>query len=164
VSCESLQQPQPFCVCFYDQLITVELEKGDTGGLGFTLAGGADTMGGCFVRDIIGDPAKADGRLQKGDQILQVSHYRPKGMTGGTFFWEDLIYYFYVLICNQYFFFVCVPLSFNTFGSFFFFHLPLSHSEFLKFFQWHGLNASHQKSHAYLLYLKEFLKADKCLE
>ncbi|XP_031567263.1 tyrosine-protein phosphatase non-receptor type 13-like isoform X2 [Actinia tenebrosa] len=54
-----------------EQLITVELEKG-SGGLGFTLAGGADTMGGCFVRDVIGDPAKADGRLQKGDQILQV--------------------------------------------------------------------------------------------
>ncbi|XP_020916558.2 tyrosine-protein phosphatase non-receptor type 13 isoform X2 [Exaiptasia diaphana] len=55
-----------------EELLTVELEKQDSGGLGFTLAGGADTMGGCFVRDIIGDPAKADGRLQKGDQILQV--------------------------------------------------------------------------------------------
>ena len=43
-----------------------------SGGLGFTLAGGADTTGGCFVRDVIGDPAKADGRLQKGDQIIKV--------------------------------------------------------------------------------------------
>ena len=44
-----------------------------SGGLGFTLAGGADTTGGCFVRDVIGDPAKADGRLQKGDQIIKVN-------------------------------------------------------------------------------------------
>lgn len=41
-------------------------------GLGFTLSGGADTVGGCFVRDIVGGPAKEDGRLQAGDQILAV--------------------------------------------------------------------------------------------
>ena len=43
-----------------------------SGGLGFTLSGGADTVGGCFVRDIVGGPAKEDGRLQAGDQILAV--------------------------------------------------------------------------------------------
>lgn len=43
-----------------------------SGGLGFTLSGGANTVGGCFVRDIIGGPAKEDGRLQQGDQILMV--------------------------------------------------------------------------------------------
>ena len=46
-----------------------------SGGLGFTLAGGADTVGGCFVRDIVGGPAKEDGRLQSGDQILVVKGY-----------------------------------------------------------------------------------------
>jgi len=43
-----------------------------SGGLGFTLSGGANTVGGCFVRDIVGGPAKEDGRLQQGDQILMV--------------------------------------------------------------------------------------------
>ena len=42
------------------------------GGLGFTLSGGADTVGGCFVRDIVSGPARDDGRLQPGDQILAV--------------------------------------------------------------------------------------------
>ena len=44
-----------------------------SGGLGFTLSGGANTVGGCFVRDIVGGPAKEDGRLRQGDQILMVS-------------------------------------------------------------------------------------------
>lgn len=43
-----------------------------SGGLGFTLLGGADTIGGCFVREIVDGPAKDDGRLQSGDQILAV--------------------------------------------------------------------------------------------
>ena len=43
-----------------------------SGGLGFTLSGGANTVGGCFVRDIVSGPAKEDGRLQQGDQILMV--------------------------------------------------------------------------------------------
>lgn len=46
-----------------------------SGGLGFTLSGGADTVGGCFVRDIVGGPAKEDGRLRQGDQILMVSKH-----------------------------------------------------------------------------------------
>ena len=54
------------------QILHIDLMKG-AGGLGFTLSGGADTVGGCFVRDIVGGPAKEDGRLQPGDQILAVS-------------------------------------------------------------------------------------------
>lgn len=43
-----------------------------SGGLGFTLLGGADTVGGCFVKDIVDGPAKEGGLLQPGDQILAV--------------------------------------------------------------------------------------------
>ena len=54
------------------QVLDVVLHKGSSG-LGFTLAGGADTVGGCFVREIIGDPARSDGRLRPKDQIVLVS-------------------------------------------------------------------------------------------
>ena len=54
-------------------MFEVVLHKGDKG-LGFTLAGGANTSGGCLVRDIISDPAMSDGRLAQGDQILQVTN------------------------------------------------------------------------------------------
>ena len=57
------------------QILHIELVKA-SGGLGFTLSGGADTVGGCFVRDIVGGPAKEDGRLQPGDQILAVRKHR----------------------------------------------------------------------------------------
>ena len=61
-----------FCVSIiHPQILQIELVKG-SGGLGFTLSGGANTVGGCFVRDIVGGPAKEDGRLQQGDQILMV--------------------------------------------------------------------------------------------
>lgn len=42
------------------------------GGLGFTVAGGVNT-GGCYIKDIITDPALSDGRLMKGDKIISVS-------------------------------------------------------------------------------------------
>ncbi|XP_022779941.1 tyrosine-protein phosphatase non-receptor type 13-like isoform X3 [Stylophora pistillata] len=54
-----------------EEVLHIDLVKG-SGGLGFTLSGGADTVGGCFVRDIVGGPAKEDGRLHQGDQILRV--------------------------------------------------------------------------------------------
>lgn len=61
-----------FCfLIIQPQILHIELVKG-SGGLGFTLSGGANTVGGCFVRDIVGGPAKEDGRLQQGDQILMV--------------------------------------------------------------------------------------------
>ena len=53
------------------EYIEAELSKGRNG-LGFTLAGGKSTTGGCYVRDIVDDPAKSDGRLQRGDLILSV--------------------------------------------------------------------------------------------
>ena len=49
----------------------VVLHRGPNG-LGFTLTGGADTVGGCFVREIIGDPARSDGRLRPKDEIVMV--------------------------------------------------------------------------------------------
>jgi hypothetical protein len=55
-----------------EEVLDIILHKGSSG-LGFTLAGGADTVGGCFVREIIGDPARADGRLRPKDQIVMVS-------------------------------------------------------------------------------------------
>ena len=59
---------------FYPQTdFTVELMKPEGGGLGFTVAGGASTTGGCFVKAIVQDPALSDGRLKPGDQLLQVT-------------------------------------------------------------------------------------------
>lgn len=60
-----------FCLCFVFQILHIELMRG-SGGLGFTLLGGADTVGGCFVKEIVDGPAKESGRLQSGDQILAV--------------------------------------------------------------------------------------------
>ncbi|XP_028396908.1 tyrosine-protein phosphatase non-receptor type 13-like [Dendronephthya gigantea] len=55
-----------------EEVLDVVLHKGSSG-LGFSLAGGADTVGGCFVREIIGDPARSDGRLKPKDQIVMVN-------------------------------------------------------------------------------------------
>ncbi len=49
----------------------MSLTKPVRGGLGFTVAGGANS-GGCYVKDIIQDPAKSDGRLKKGDNLVNV--------------------------------------------------------------------------------------------
>ncbi|XP_065071560.1 tyrosine-protein phosphatase non-receptor type 13-like isoform X2 [Rhopilema esculentum] len=49
----------------------VTLTKG-VSGLGFTLAGGKSTTGGCYIREIVSDPAKSCGKLQSGDQIVLV--------------------------------------------------------------------------------------------
>ncbi|XP_020604777.1 tyrosine-protein phosphatase non-receptor type 13-like [Orbicella faveolata] len=62
---------EPASMTPQEEILHIELVKG-SGGLGFTLSGGANTVGGCFVRDIVGGPAKEDGRLQQGDQILMV--------------------------------------------------------------------------------------------
>ena len=45
--------------------------KPQRGGLGFTVAGGANT-GGCYIKDILQEPAVSDDRLKKGDKILEV--------------------------------------------------------------------------------------------
>ncbi|XP_035670217.1 tyrosine-protein phosphatase non-receptor type 13-like [Branchiostoma floridae] len=52
--------------------IEVTLTKSSAGGLGFTVAGGAET-GGCYVKGVVQDPAKSDGRLRPGDRLMKVN-------------------------------------------------------------------------------------------
>ena len=59
-----------FCVLF--QEFEVTLTKGVTGGLGFTVAGGVDTTGGCFIKNVVADPAKSDGRVLPNDHLIKV--------------------------------------------------------------------------------------------
>ncbi|XP_070545261.1 tyrosine-protein phosphatase non-receptor type 13-like isoform X2 [Ptychodera flava] len=54
------------------EIIEVTLIKGERGGLGFTVAGGIES-GGCYIKGIVQDPAKSDGRLRKGDRLLKVN-------------------------------------------------------------------------------------------
>ncbi|KAM9330525.1 tyrosine-protein phosphatase non-receptor type 13 [Gastrophryne carolinensis] len=50
----------------------VTLTKSEKGSLGFTVTKANDCVG-CFVHDIIQDPAKSDGRLQPGDRLIKVN-------------------------------------------------------------------------------------------
>jgi len=52
-------------------VIFVTLEKDDFGSLGFSVAGAA-SLGGCYIKKIIKDPALSDGRLCPGDRLLEV--------------------------------------------------------------------------------------------
>ena len=45
--------------------------KDEKKGLGFSVYGGV-SKGGCYIRDIVSDPALTDGRLKTGDRLLQV--------------------------------------------------------------------------------------------
>ncbi|XP_063969005.1 tyrosine-protein phosphatase non-receptor type 13-like isoform X2 [Lytechinus pictus] len=58
----------------------VHLVKPQRGGLGFTVAGGANT-GGCYIKDILQEPAISDTRLRRGDKILEVNGRSMKGMS-----------------------------------------------------------------------------------
>ena len=69
-----------------------------SGGLGFTLSGGANTVGGCFVRDIVGGPAKEDGRLQQGDQILMVRKQFKKELQNNKI--NNVTIFFSMLLSN----------------------------------------------------------------
>ncbi|WAQ95216.1 PTN13-like protein [Mya arenaria] len=51
----------------------VRLRKPGTGELGFNVAGGANTTGGCYVKSILRDPALSDGRLKAGDKLIMVN-------------------------------------------------------------------------------------------
>lgn len=48
----------------------VSLVKSEKGSLGFTLTKGNDQ--GCYIHDIVQDPAKGDGRLRRGDRMIMV--------------------------------------------------------------------------------------------
>ncbi|KAM4708637.1 tyrosine-protein phosphatase non-receptor type 13 isoform 2-T2 [Discoglossus pictus] len=50
----------------------VTLTKSEKGSLGFTVTKANDCIG-CYVHDIIQDPAKSDGRLQTGDRLIKVN-------------------------------------------------------------------------------------------
>ncbi|XP_053559355.1 tyrosine-protein phosphatase non-receptor type 13 isoform X2 [Bombina bombina] len=51
----------------------VTLTKSEKGSLGFTVTKANDCVG-CYVHDIIQDPAKSDGRLQPGDRLIKVNN------------------------------------------------------------------------------------------
>ncbi|XP_044159764.1 tyrosine-protein phosphatase non-receptor type 13 isoform X7 [Bufo gargarizans] len=50
----------------------VTLTKSEKGSLGFTVTKASDCIG-CYIHDIIQDPAKSDGRLQPGDRLIKVN-------------------------------------------------------------------------------------------
>ncbi|XP_067950888.1 tyrosine-protein phosphatase non-receptor type 13-like [Watersipora subatra] len=54
------------------RVVSVTLEKDSFGGLGFSVAGAA-TLGGCYIKKIIKDPALSDGTLKAGDRLLEVN-------------------------------------------------------------------------------------------
>lgn len=47
------------------------MTKSEKGSLGFTVTKGHDSIG-CYIRDIVQDPAKSDGRLRPGDRLIKV--------------------------------------------------------------------------------------------
>lgn len=49
----------------------MKLLKDEKTGLGFSVYGGV-SKGGCYIRDVVADPALSDGRLQTGDRLLKV--------------------------------------------------------------------------------------------
>nr|XP_060635261.1 tyrosine-protein phosphatase non-receptor type 13 isoform X5 [Anolis sagrei ordinatus] len=50
----------------------VILTKSEKGSLGFTVTKGSDSIG-CFIHDVLQDPAKSDGRLRPGDRLIKVN-------------------------------------------------------------------------------------------
>ncbi|XP_067846546.1 tyrosine-protein phosphatase non-receptor type 13 isoform X2 [Heptranchias perlo] len=50
----------------------VTLKKSEKGSLGFTVTKGDENIG-CYIHDIIQDPAKSDGRLRPGDRLIMVN-------------------------------------------------------------------------------------------
>uniref|UniRef100_A0A8C5BXC5 Protein tyrosine phosphatase non-receptor type 13 n=1 Tax=Gadus morhua TaxID=8049 RepID=A0A8C5BXC5_GADMO len=61
-------------LCFLCQEVElkVSLVKSEKGSLGFTLTKGNDQ--GCYIHDIIQDPARGDGRLRSGDRMITVNN------------------------------------------------------------------------------------------
>ncbi|XP_032395191.1 tyrosine-protein phosphatase non-receptor type 13 isoform X2 [Etheostoma spectabile] len=52
--------------------LKVSLVKSEKGSLGFTLTKGNDL--GCYIHDIVQDPARGDGRLRPGDRMIMVNN------------------------------------------------------------------------------------------
>ncbi|XP_041825930.1 tyrosine-protein phosphatase non-receptor type 13 isoform X2 [Melanotaenia boesemani] len=52
--------------------LKISLVKSEKGSLGFTLTKGNDH--GCYIHDIVQDPAKGDGRLRPGDRMITVNN------------------------------------------------------------------------------------------
>lgn len=47
------------------------LEKDNYGSLGFSVAGAA-SLGGCYIKKVIKDPALTNGVLRAGDKLMEV--------------------------------------------------------------------------------------------
>ncbi|KAH9490224.1 hypothetical protein Btru_036087, partial [Bulinus truncatus] len=57
---------------FAPEIIEITLQKKIGVGFGFTVAGGVNT-GGCYIKQLVSEPAISDGRLRPGDKILKVN-------------------------------------------------------------------------------------------
>ncbi|XP_061848948.1 tyrosine-protein phosphatase non-receptor type 13 isoform X2 [Colius striatus] len=53
--------------------LQVTMTKSEKGSLGFTVTKGNDNVG-CYIHDIVQDPAKSDGRLRPGDRLIKVNN------------------------------------------------------------------------------------------
>ncbi|XP_025958556.2 tyrosine-protein phosphatase non-receptor type 13 isoform X2 [Dromaius novaehollandiae] len=52
--------------------LQVTMTKSEKGSLGFTVTKGNDNIG-CYIHDVVQDPAKSDGRLRPGDRLIKVN-------------------------------------------------------------------------------------------
>lgn len=60
--------------------LLITLVKSEKGSLGFTVTKGSQSIG-CYVHDVIQDPAKGDGRLKAGDRLIKVNDTDVTNMT-----------------------------------------------------------------------------------
>ncbi|XP_066137264.1 tyrosine-protein phosphatase non-receptor type 13 isoform X3 [Saccopteryx bilineata] len=60
--------------------LVITLIKSEKGSLGFTVTKGNQSIG-CYVHDVIQDPAKSDGRLKPGDRLIKVNDTDVTSMT-----------------------------------------------------------------------------------
>ncbi|XP_012502689.1 PREDICTED: tyrosine-protein phosphatase non-receptor type 13 isoform X4 [Propithecus coquereli] len=60
--------------------LLIILIKSEKGSLGFTVTKGNQSIG-CYVHDVIQDPAKSDGRLKPGDRLIKVNDTDVTNMT-----------------------------------------------------------------------------------
>uniref|UniRef100_A0A8D3A1K0 Protein tyrosine phosphatase non-receptor type 13 n=1 Tax=Scophthalmus maximus TaxID=52904 RepID=A0A8D3A1K0_SCOMX len=69
---DPLPPPLPLPLNITEVELKVSLMKSEKGSLGFTLTKGNDH--GCYIHDIVQDPAKGDGRLRPGDRMILVNN------------------------------------------------------------------------------------------